>query len=160
MVGKKIREWFNDWYAEWLGGTLKIVFSPDVILCGWLGSKHHLTNKVNADRAMTWRWGVGEGTERWVKLPCRSMRLSQVYMLRKISRYRDGCHLRHIFGVGRSVSVSLLFLIVCLRVVWTFMMHVFTFILQNVNSMTLWSLTMTPYNSQARVMLTLNIIQL
>ena len=29
---------------EWLGDKLKFVFSPDVILCGWLGSKHQLTN--------------------------------------------------------------------------------------------------------------------
>ena len=39
-------------------------------------------------------------------------------------------------------------------------MHVLTFILQHVNSVTLSGLTMTPYHSQARVMLTLNIIQL
>ena len=25
---------------------MKFVFSPDVILCGWLGSKHQLTNKL------------------------------------------------------------------------------------------------------------------
>ena len=26
--------------------TVKFVFSPDVILCGWLGSKHQLTKKL------------------------------------------------------------------------------------------------------------------
>ena len=29
---------------EQLWDRVKFVFSPDVILCGWLGSKHQLTN--------------------------------------------------------------------------------------------------------------------
>ena len=29
---------------EQLGDRVKFVFSLDVILCGWLGSKHQLTN--------------------------------------------------------------------------------------------------------------------
>ena len=29
--------------SEQLGDRVKFVFSPDVILCGWLGSKHQLT---------------------------------------------------------------------------------------------------------------------
>ena len=28
---------------EWIGDRLKFAFSPDVIPCGWLGSKHQLT---------------------------------------------------------------------------------------------------------------------
>ena len=36
--------WYNDLWNEWLGSRLKFVCSPDVILCGWLGSKHQLTN--------------------------------------------------------------------------------------------------------------------
>ena len=31
-------------WNEYLGDRGKFVFSPDVILCGWLGSKHQLTN--------------------------------------------------------------------------------------------------------------------
>ena len=34
----------KNYRAEQLGDKLKFVFSPDVILCGWLGSKHQLTN--------------------------------------------------------------------------------------------------------------------
>ena len=36
--------WYNDLWNEQLRDRLKFVFSPDVILCGWLGSKHQLTN--------------------------------------------------------------------------------------------------------------------
>ena len=32
------------WLAKEITWRLKFVFSPDVILCGWLGSKHQLTN--------------------------------------------------------------------------------------------------------------------
>ena len=35
---------FYNLLNEWLGDKLKIVFSPDVIICGWLYSKHQLTN--------------------------------------------------------------------------------------------------------------------
>ena len=28
---------------------MKFVFNPDVILCGWLGSKHQLTNLYESD---------------------------------------------------------------------------------------------------------------
>ena len=31
----------NNLDIEW---RVKFVFGPDVILCGWLGSKHQLTN--------------------------------------------------------------------------------------------------------------------
>ena len=34
---------FYNLFNEKLGDKLKFVFSPDVILCGWLGSKHQLT---------------------------------------------------------------------------------------------------------------------
>ena len=34
------------WLAKEITWRLKFVFSPDVILCGWLGSKHQLTNFV------------------------------------------------------------------------------------------------------------------
>ena len=40
------------------------------------------------------------------------------------------------------------------------MMHVLTFILQHMNTLTLENLTMTPYNSEVRVVLTPYIIQL
>ena len=33
-------------WNKWLFDRGKFVFSPDVILCGWLGSKHQLTNYV------------------------------------------------------------------------------------------------------------------
>ena len=36
--------WYNDLWNESFGGGLKFVYSPYVILCGWLGSKHQLTN--------------------------------------------------------------------------------------------------------------------
>ena len=36
--------WRNDLWNEQLGDRLRFVRSPDVILCGWLGSKHQLTN--------------------------------------------------------------------------------------------------------------------
>ena len=36
--------WYDDLWNEKLGDRVKCVFSPDVILCGWLGSKHQLTN--------------------------------------------------------------------------------------------------------------------
>ena len=32
------------WLVKWITWRLKFVFSPDVILCDWLGSKHQLTN--------------------------------------------------------------------------------------------------------------------
>ena len=35
--------WFDDFCAEKLGNRLKFVFSPDIILCDWLGSKYKLT---------------------------------------------------------------------------------------------------------------------
>ena len=34
---------FYNLFNELLGDKLKFVFSPDVILCGWLGLKHELT---------------------------------------------------------------------------------------------------------------------
>ena len=34
---KNIGLWYEDLWNEWLGDKLKFVFSPDVILCGWLG---------------------------------------------------------------------------------------------------------------------------
>ena len=34
-------------------------------------------------------------------------------LLLKIDRYKNGCHLKHIFGVGKSVCLSVCFLIVC-----------------------------------------------
>ena len=34
----------DDSWNEWLGDRVKFAFSPDVILFGWLGSKHHLPN--------------------------------------------------------------------------------------------------------------------
>ena len=42
-VFRKRDLWYNDLWDEQLGDRLKTVFSPDVILCGWLGSKHPLT---------------------------------------------------------------------------------------------------------------------
>ena len=36
--------WFDDLHAEQVGDGLNIVFSRDVTLCGWLGSKYQLTN--------------------------------------------------------------------------------------------------------------------
>ena len=35
---------FYNLFNEQLRDKLKFVFNPDVILCGWLGSKHHQTN--------------------------------------------------------------------------------------------------------------------
>ena len=35
---------FYNLFNEKLGDKLEFVFSPDVILCGWLDSKHQLTN--------------------------------------------------------------------------------------------------------------------
>ena len=35
--------WYNELWNESIGDKLKFVFSPDVILCGSLGSKHQLT---------------------------------------------------------------------------------------------------------------------
>ena len=60
-------------------------------------------------------------------------------LLLKVDQHKDGCYLKHISGVGRSPSLN------CVCVVWTFMMHVLTFILQHLNIMTLstkvsWSL--------------------
>ena len=34
--------WYNDLWNEYPGDRVKIVFSPDVILCGWLGLKYQL----------------------------------------------------------------------------------------------------------------------
>ena len=39
MLGSVLRYKMNN-----LGDRVKFAFSPDVILCGWLGSKHQLTN--------------------------------------------------------------------------------------------------------------------
>ena len=36
--------WYNDLWNSQPGDRLKFVFSPHVMLCGWLGSKHQLTN--------------------------------------------------------------------------------------------------------------------
>ena len=41
---KKHDLWYDNVWNEWLGDRVKFVFSPDVILCGWLGSNHELTN--------------------------------------------------------------------------------------------------------------------
>ena len=38
--------WFDDSWSEYLGDRVKFVFSPDVILCGWLGSRHQLTHQL------------------------------------------------------------------------------------------------------------------
>ena len=35
----------HDLWNEWLGDRAKFVFSPDVILCGWLDSKHQPNNR-------------------------------------------------------------------------------------------------------------------
>ena len=35
--------WYDDLWNEWIGDRVKFVFSHDVILCGWLGSKHQLS---------------------------------------------------------------------------------------------------------------------
>ena len=38
---------YNDLWNEYVGARLKFVFSPDgniLIFCGWLGSKHQVTN--------------------------------------------------------------------------------------------------------------------
>ena len=40
----KVSEIFYNLFNEYLGDRLQLVLSPDVILCGWLGSKHQLTN--------------------------------------------------------------------------------------------------------------------
>ena len=88
----------------------------------------------------------------------------------KIDRYKDGCCLKYISGVGRSVCVcvwererepvSVYLILNCVCVVWTFIIHVLTFIVQHMNNVTPWSPTMTPYNLQVEVMLTSYIIQL
>ena len=31
---------FDEFLVEWIGGGFTFVFCPDIILCGWLGSKH------------------------------------------------------------------------------------------------------------------------
>ena len=36
--------WYDDLWNEQLGDRVKFVFGLDVILCGWLGSMHRLTN--------------------------------------------------------------------------------------------------------------------
>ena len=36
--------WLDDLHAEEIEDRLNIVFSYDVTLCGWLGSKYQLTN--------------------------------------------------------------------------------------------------------------------
>ena len=41
---KKHDLWYDDLWNESLGDRVKFVFSPDVIHCGWLGSKYQLTN--------------------------------------------------------------------------------------------------------------------
>ena len=38
--------WFDDLCADWLRDRLKFVFSPDIMLCGWLGSKHLVRKQV------------------------------------------------------------------------------------------------------------------
>ena len=44
-TGTKLNDlWYDDLWNDWLGNRVKFVFSPDVILCGWLGSKHQLTS--------------------------------------------------------------------------------------------------------------------
>ena len=35
---------FDDLHVEWLRDKLKFIFSPDIIVCGWLGSKYQRTN--------------------------------------------------------------------------------------------------------------------
>ena len=37
--------WFSNLWTEFLGNRLKFVFSPIIILDGWLGSKNRLTNQ-------------------------------------------------------------------------------------------------------------------
>ena len=39
--------WFNDLWTELQGDRLKLVCSPDIILCGRLGSKHQLTTRLS-----------------------------------------------------------------------------------------------------------------
>ena len=38
--------WCNDLWNEWQGSRLKFVSSLDVLLSGWLDSKHQLTNQL------------------------------------------------------------------------------------------------------------------
>ena len=53
-------EMFYNLFNEYLGDKLKFVFSSDVILCGWLGSKHQLTTRIIS---LHWRYNVW-GAER------------------------------------------------------------------------------------------------
>ena len=76
----------------------------------------------------------------------------------KIDQHKDGCHLKTHFG-GRQVWLSLILnrVFVCSVNIHDACYNLF---LQHVDNMTLSSLMMTPYNTQVRVILTLNIIQL
>ena len=44
--------------AEWLGGRLKFVFSPDIILCGWLGWKYQLSDKLSSAQLLVLKFCV------------------------------------------------------------------------------------------------------
>ena len=39
---RKTDSWYNDLWNELVGDRPKFVFSPDAVLCGWMGSKHQL----------------------------------------------------------------------------------------------------------------------
>ena len=39
--------WFDDLRAVLIGDCFNIVFSRDIIICGWLGSKYQLTNYLS-----------------------------------------------------------------------------------------------------------------
>ena len=47
---KKHDLWYDDLWNEYLGDWVKFVFSPDVLLCDWVGSKHQLTNELSCFR--------------------------------------------------------------------------------------------------------------
>ena len=48
--------WYNDLWNKWLGDRLKFVFSPNVILCGCLVSKHPLTNQHFCQSSSDIKW--------------------------------------------------------------------------------------------------------
>ena len=66
--------WYDDLWNEWLGDTVTFVFSPDVILSGWLGSKHQLNNvslclqlihftSHHTTSQVFWAYGYSAGTQ-------------------------------------------------------------------------------------------------
>ena len=79
---KKYDLWYDDLWNEYLGDRVKFVFSPYVILCGRLGSKHQLTTQhfvllpVRSHHRTRILWSQGH-----IHVYCKTSSCSKVFVV-------------------------------------------------------------------------------